>query len=54
MTRHFWVLIHRYIGLSITIFLIIVGLSGSVLAFRDSLDLFLNPDLLRVATRDTP
>ena len=54
MTRHFWVLIHRYVGLSMTIFLVIVGLSGSVLAFRDPLDLFLNPDLLRVATRNAP
>ena len=52
MTRQFWVLMHRYVGLSMTIFLVIVGLSGSVLAFRDPLDLFLNPDLLRVATRD--
>ena len=54
MTRQFWVLMHRYVGLSMTIFLVIVGLSGSVLAFRDPLDLFLNPDLLRVATRDAP
>lgn len=54
MTRHFWVLVHRYIGLAMTIFLVIVGLTGSVLAFRDELDLFLNPDLLRVATREGP
>ena len=37
-----------------TLFLVIVGLTGSVLAFRDELDTRLNPDLLTVSTRDTP
>ncbi len=54
MTRHFWVLFHRYAGLAMTIFLIIVGLTGSVLAFKDELDVWLNPDLLRVEARDVP
>ncbi len=35
-------------------FLVIVGLTGSVLAFRDDLDLWLNPDLLTVAPREAP
>lgn len=35
-------------------FLVIVGLTGSVLAFRDDLDVWLNSDLLTVAPRDTP
>ncbi len=54
MTRHFWVLIHRYAGLAMTLFLIIVALTGSVLAFKDELDVWLNPDLLRVTIRDAP
>lgn len=54
MTRHFWVLMHRYVGLAMTIFLIIVGLTGSVLAFKNEIDLWLNPDLLRVEVRDAP
>jgi len=54
MTRHFCVLVHRYIGLTVTIFLVIVGLTGSIMAFKDELDLYLNPDLLRVATREAP
>ena len=54
MTRHFWVLIHRYAGLAMTLFLIIVALTGSVLAFKDELDAWLNPDLLRVTPRDAP
>lgn len=54
MTRRFWVLFHRYVGLAMTMFLVVVGLTGSVLAFKDELDLWLNPDLLRVEVRDTP
>ena len=53
MTRNFWVLVHRYAGLYIVFFLIVVGLTGSVLAFKDELDLYLNPDLLRVVPRET-
>ncbi|SFK82798.1 PepSY-associated TM helix domain-containing protein [Methylocapsa palsarum] len=54
MTRQFWVLMHRYSGLTMTLFLVITGLTGSVLAFKDELDLWLNPDLLTVAKHDAP
>jgi uncharacterized iron-regulated membrane protein len=54
MTRHYWVLFHRYAGLMMTLFLVIVALTGSVLAFKDELDLWLNPDLLCVEERDAP
>lgn len=54
MTRHFWVLLHRYAGLAMTLFLVIVGLTGSVLAFYHELDRWLNPELLTVAVRDAP
>jgi uncharacterized iron-regulated membrane protein len=54
MTRHFWVLMHRYVGLAMTIFFVIVGLTGSIIAFKDELDLYLNADLLLVATREAP
>ncbi len=37
MTRHWRVLLHRYAGLTVTLFLIIVGLTGSVLAFYHEL-----------------
>ena len=33
MHRHFWLLLHRYLGLAMTVFLIIVGLTGSILVF---------------------
>jgi len=38
MNRHFWVLLHRYAGLAMTVFLIIVGLTGSLLAFNSELE----------------
>jgi uncharacterized iron-regulated membrane protein len=54
MTRQFWVLAHRYAGLAMTAFLVIVGLTGSVLAFREELDVWLNPELLTVSPRAAP
>ena len=43
--RPFWVLVHRYAGLAMTVFLIIVGLTGSLLAFYRELEQALNPQL---------
>ncbi len=48
--RNFLVSIHRYIGLLLTFFLVIVGLTGSMLAFYHELDRWLNPVLLTVPT----
>jgi uncharacterized iron-regulated membrane protein len=41
--RPFWVLVHRYTGLGMTLFLIVVGLTGSLLAFYKNLDRAINP-----------
>jgi len=41
--RPFWVLLHRYTGLAMTAFLIIVGLTGSLLAFLPELEAMINP-----------
>ncbi len=41
--RPFWVLLHRYTGLAMTAFLIVVGLSGSLLAFLPELEGAINP-----------
>ena len=41
--RPFWVLLHRYTGLAMTVFLIVIGLTGSLLAFLTELDSMLNP-----------
>jgi uncharacterized iron-regulated membrane protein len=43
MTRHVWVLVHRWAGLVMAGFLIIVGLTGSLLAFYPELQRALNP-----------
>jgi uncharacterized iron-regulated membrane protein len=43
MNRRFWVLLHRYAGLSMALFLIIIGLTGSILAFYQEIDDWLNP-----------
>lgn len=41
--RPLWVLLHRYAGLAMTVFLIVVGLTGSLLAFLPELDGAINP-----------
>ena len=40
------ILLHRYVGLAMTVFLVIAGLTGSLLAFYHELDAALNPSLL--------
>lgn len=42
--------LHRYLGLSILAFLVLAGLTGSILIFRARLDALLNPKLFDVAT----
>ncbi|MBN9554764.1 MAG: PepSY domain-containing protein [Alphaproteobacteria bacterium] len=39
--------LHRYAGLTIALFLIFAGLTGSVIAFNEELDAWLNPSLFR-------
>jgi uncharacterized iron-regulated membrane protein len=43
--RQFWVRVHRYVGLAIAFFLVIVALTGSLLAFYSELDRFNSPQL---------
>ncbi|HET6377763.1 MAG TPA: PepSY-associated TM helix domain-containing protein [Methylocella sp.] len=45
MIRRFWVFIHRWTGLLMAGFLLIVGLTGSLLAFLPELDRAINPGL---------
>ncbi len=40
--------VHRYAGLSMTVFLVVAGLTGSLLAFYHELDQLLNPGLYQV------
>jgi len=41
--------VHRYVGLSMTVFLVVAGLTGSLLAFYHELDELLNPGLFHVS-----
>lgn len=43
--RPLWVLVHRYAGLAMTVFLAVVGLTGSLLAFYAELERVVSPQL---------
>ncbi|MGC2165229.1 MAG: PepSY-associated TM helix domain-containing protein [Gallionella sp.] len=43
MTRHFWVLFHRYAGLFMAFFLIVIGLTGSIIVFNPELNRWFDP-----------
>ena len=45
MIRRFFVWLHRWVGLLMTAFLIVVGLTGSILAFKTPLEKVINPEL---------
>jgi uncharacterized iron-regulated membrane protein len=49
MIRHFFVWLHRYFGLAMTIFLVLVGLTGSLLAFKSELEHVITPQLFATA-----
>ncbi len=49
MNRQWWVLAHRYVGLVLAGFLLIAGLTGSLLAFFNELDAAVSPQLFQVA-----
>lgn len=46
--RKFWNALHLYSGLAIGAFLILIALTGSIIAFNYEIDRMLNPELLTV------
>lgn len=52
--RKFLLQIHRTIGLFAGAVFVLVGLSGSILAFRETIDEWLNASIMRVETPATP
>lgn len=46
--------LHRYVGLAMTVFLVVAGLTGSLLVFHHELDSALNPHLLRAQPPRSP
>lgn len=49
--RAICLLLHRYVGLLLAGFLIMAGITGSVIAFQDELDSWLNPALFTTTSR---
>lgn len=49
--RRPFVLLHRYLGLTIAVFLILSGLTGAVISWDHELDELLNPHLLKTTSR---
>ncbi len=45
--------VHRYVGLVLAAFLMVAGVTGSIIAFHDPLDVIINPEL-RVARAPAP
>lgn len=48
-----WLVLHRWMGLAIAAFLTVSGLTGAIIAYKDPLDRFLNPELLTVTASAT-
>ena len=51
--RGFCVILHRYLGLATALFLVLLGLTGSVLAWREPLSAWVAPDLYEAPARGT-
>ena len=54
MTRQFWVIVHRYAGLYMAAFLVVAGLTGSIMAFEPQIDAWLNPPIRVAANGRAP
>jgi uncharacterized iron-regulated membrane protein len=54
MIRHFFVWLHRWAGLLMTVFLILVGLTGSLLAFKSDLERLICPRIYAAPRSGVP
>jgi uncharacterized iron-regulated membrane protein len=52
--RTILVILHRYAGLTMALFLFVAGVTGSLLAFPEELDAWLNPELFRTTNEAAP
>ena len=52
-TRTIWLIGHRWIGLMLGVLITLIGVSGSIIVFEQSLDESLNPNLHHVEPGDT-
>jgi uncharacterized iron-regulated membrane protein len=51
---HHWLTVHKYVGLCLGAVFVVVGLTGSILAFWQAIDESLNKELLMVAVPNQP
>lgn len=51
MMRPFWTLVHRWVGLTVALFLIVAGLTGAVTSWDHELDEWLNADIMQAPGR---
>lgn len=49
--RAFWTVVHRWLGLSIALFLIVAGLTGAIISWDHELDEWLNADIMHTPSR---
>jgi len=54
MSRPFLTLLHRYLGLSLALFLTIAGLTGAIISWDHELDEWLNPELFAASSHGPP
>jgi uncharacterized iron-regulated membrane protein len=54
VTRQLWVLVHRWVGLTIAAFLCVSGVTGAVISWDHELDDLLNSNLTHVESRGAP
>ena len=54
MIRSFWVWLHRWAGLAMAVFLILVGLTGSLLAFKTDLERLICPKIYAMPRPGVP
>src|SRR5690606_16937591 len=47
--RRVALLVHRYVGLGMVLFLVTAGLTGTIITFQEELDEWLNPELFHIA-----
>jgi sulfite reductase (NADPH) flavoprotein alpha-component len=52
--KKFWFQLHWFVGITAGTILILIGLTGSILSFREELLDFLNPGVRNIAVQDAP
>lgn len=54
LARRWWLFLHRYVGLSAGLLLVLMGLSGSIITYQHELDVLLHPTLLTTRSSGAP